>query len=254
MSELYVEEHGERHPLLLIQGLGYATWAWRYQLEPLSRLFRVIAFDNRGAGRSPKTPGPYSIDALADDAAAVLAGRRAHVFGISMGGYIAQALALRHPQLVERLVLGCTATGGPEHVDLPEETQRTWEAHAHLPPPEYVAATMHLSFRPGWREAHPERYAALVEARLEHPTPPECWRAQYDAGWEFVRRVTPVERIAAPTLVVHGTADRVVPYSNAGALARRIPGARLETLDGAGHLFFLEEPLRTNALLTEFLS
>jgi 3-oxoadipate enol-lactonase len=259
MAQLHVEEHwtgleGEGFPLLLIQGLGYATWAWRHQLGPLAERFRVIAFDNRGAGRSEKTPGPYSIEELADDAAGVLDGRRAHVFGISMGGYIAQTLALRHPELVERLVLGCTGTGGTDYEPLPEETRHAWESNAHLPPDEYARNTMYLSFRPGWTDEHPQHYEELIEARLLYPTPPETWRAQYDACTAFVQQATPVERIRAPTVVIHGDADRIVPYVNGVDLARRIPDAPLETFTDAGHLFFIEEPERTNQLLVEFLA
>jgi pimeloyl-ACP methyl ester carboxylesterase len=251
---LYVEEHGEGFPLLLIQGLGYATWAWRHQLGPFSERFRVIAFDNRGAGRSEKTPGPYSIEGLADDAVGVLQGRRAHVLGISMGGYIAQTLALRHPELVERLVLGCTGSGGPENVTTPKATTDEWEAHAHLPTPEFARATMHLSFAPGWADEHPEELEDLLAARLEFSTPMEAWRAQYDACWGFVGRVSPLERIEAPTLVLHGDADRIVPYENGLHLARRIPHTELVTFPGTGHLLFLERPREFNEAVLRFLS
>lgn len=252
--KLHVEEHGDGLPLLLIQGLGYATWAWRYQLEPFSRRFRTIAFDNRGTGRSEKPPGPYSIEQLADDAADVLAGRQAHVLGFSMGGYVAQTLALRRPELVERLVLCGTGSGGPRNVDLPRSTQEAWEANAHLPPAEYARATMHLSFAPGWAEEHPELLEELLAARLEFPTPPEAWRAQYDACWDFVERVTPLERIGAPTLVLHGEADRIVPFDNARHLVDRIPHAELVSFPGAGHLLFLEQPQRFTDSVLEFLS
>jgi 3-oxoadipate enol-lactonase len=251
--KLYAEEHGDGHPLLLLTGLGYAIWSWQRQLPVLSRRFRCIAVENRGTGRSPKPPGPYSIEEMADDAAEALDGRRAHVAGFSMGGYLAQTLALRHPQLVERLVLICTGTGGPGFVHVPEETAAAWEANAGRPPPEFARATMPLSFRAGWADEHPDEFERLLSDRLEHPTPPECWRAQYDACNDWAARVTPVERLAAPTLVVHGDADRVVPYANGVELARRIPGARLERFAGAGHLLFLEEPERLNRLLEEFL-
>jgi pimeloyl-ACP methyl ester carboxylesterase len=252
--KLYVEEHGEGHPLLLITGLGYAIWSWQRQLPAWSRRFRCIAVENRGTGRSPKPAGPYSIEELADDAAEALEGRRAHVAGFSMGGYIAQTLALRHPQLVERLVLVCTATGGPRHVETPPSTIALWEANATKTPAEFARASMPLSFAPGWTDEHPDELEQLLADRLEHPTPPECWRAQYDACWRFVEQVTPVEEIAAPALVVHGDADRIVPCENGVALARRIPGARLETFAGGGHLLFLESPERFNRLVEEFLS
>lgn len=252
--KLYSEEHGEGHPLLLLTGLGYAIWSWQRQIPEWSRGFRCIAVENRGTGRSPKPPGPYALEELADDAAEMLDGRRAHVAGFSMGGYVAQLVALRHPHLVEKLVLICTGTGGPEHVALPDETRAVWEANAHRTPEEFARAGMPLSFAPGWTDEHPDEFERLLHARLEHPTPPECWRAQYDACQEFVDRVTPVEEIRAPTLVVHGDADRIVPHENGVALARRIPDARLETFGGAGHLLFLERPERLNPLVAEFLA
>ena len=252
--KLYREEHGDGPPLLLIAGLGYAIWSWQRQIPVWSESFRVIAVENRGTGRSPKPPGPYSIDVLADDAAEALEGRRAHVAGFSMGGYIAQTLALRHPELVERLVLVCTATGGPSHLPTPDGTIQTWEAHADRPPPEFARASMPLSFAPGWTDAHPDEFEQLLADRLEYPTPPECWRAQYDACRRFVEQVSPVEQIDAPTLVVHGDADRVVPYENGVELARRIPGALFERFAGGGHLLFLESPETFNRIVAEFLS
>ncbi len=252
--KLYAEEHGDGRPLLLITGLGYAIWSWQRQLPDWSRTFRCIAVENRGTGRSPKPPGPYSIEQMADDAAETLEGRRAHVAGFSMGGYIAQTLALRHPKLVERLVLVCTGTGGPNFVPTPGETTAAWEANAGRPPHEFARATMPLSFRPGWTDEHPDEFEALLADRLEFPTPPECWRAQYEACLEWGARVTPVEEIAARTLVVHGDADRVVGYENGVELARRIPGSRFETFAAAGHLLFIEDAQRFNAMVTSFLS
>lgn len=191
---------------------------------------------------------------MADDAAEALEGRRAHVAGFSMGGYIAQRLALRHPRLVERLVLVCTGTGGPDYVPFPEETSAVWAANAEKPPPEFARASMPLSFAPGWTDEHPAEFEALLRDRLEYPTPPECWRAQFDACNRFTRQLTPVEEIAAPTLVVHGDADRIVPYENGVELARRIPGARFETFSGAGHLLFIEDAPRFNLMVMTFLT
>jgi 3-oxoadipate enol-lactonase len=252
--KLYAEEHGEGHPLLLLTGLGYAIWSWQRQLSAWSQQFRCVAVENRGTGRSPKPPGPYSIEELADDAAEALEGRRAHVAGFSMGGYIAQTLAVRHPELVDRLVLICTGTGGPDYVPVPKETLSAWQANAGSTPQEFARATMPLSFRPGWTDERPDEFEALLADRLEYPTPPECWRAQYDACNDWSARATPVERIEAPTLVLHGDADRVVPYENGVELARRIPGSRFETFVGGGHLLFLESPDRLNPVVSSFLS
>jgi len=252
--KLYTEEHGEGHPLLLITGLGYALWSWQRQIPAWSRRFRVVAIENRGTGRSPKPPGPYSIEEMADDAAEALRGRHAHVAGFSMGGYIAQTLARRHPELVERLVLICTGTGGANYLPTPAETIAAWEANADRAPAEFARATMPLSFRPGWTDEHPEEFEQLLDDRLEHPTPPECWRAQYDACWRFVAQRTPVEEIAAPALVAHGDADRIVPYENGLELARRIPGLEFVRFEGGGHLLFLESPEDFNRTVEEFLS
>ncbi len=251
---LYIEEHGEGHPLLLLSGLGYASWSWQRQIPAWSQHLRCVVVDNRGAGRSPKPPGPYAIEAMADDAAEMLDGRRAHVAGFSMGGYIAQTLALRHPQLVERLVLVCTGTGGPDYGRLPEETRAAWEANADRAPADFARNTMPFSFAPGWTGEHPDEFEQLLRDRLEFPTPMEAWRAQYNACEAFVERVTPVEEIAAPTLVVHGDADRIVPYENGVELARRIPAARFERFAGAGHLLFIEQHERFNKAVLEFLT
>ena len=254
--ELYVDEHGDGFPLLLITGLGYAVWCWTRQLPALAERHRVIAFDNRGSGRSSKPPGPYSIEQLADDAASVLAARRlerAHVLGHSMGGFVAQTLALRRPELVERLVLVATAAGGSEGFPQPEATTKAWLAASALPAEEYARATWPFSWQEGWPEAHPDEYEELFAARLEFPTPPESWAAQYAACQAFAERGVAVEAVRHPTLVVHGDRDRIVDYRNGEQLAQRLPDARLETFAGHGHLPMLEAPERFNAAVLDFL-
>ena len=255
-GRLYVEEHGSGGtPLLLIQGLGYSLAGWRYQLEAFGR--RTVAFDNRGTGRSSKEPGPFSMEQFADDAVAVLDAlgiEQAHVMGVSMGGFVAQHVALRAQDRVRSLVLVGTGPGGPEHAGVPAETLEAWLANAQLPPDEYARQTMHFSFSPGWSEAHGKLFEELLAARIEHPTPPECWRAQFDATVPFLRVGLPVEKIAVPVLVIHGDADRVVPVSNGRLLARRIPGAELVVLSGRGHVVQLESPHELNRIVGGFLA
>jgi pimeloyl-ACP methyl ester carboxylesterase len=216
----------------------------------------VIAFDNRGAGRSDKPPGPYSIDDLTADAAGVLDERAitaAGVVGLSMGGFIAQTLALTRPELVGRLVLVGTSPGGSDAVPQPAETREAWLAAKDLPPEEFARATMRYSFAPGWTDAHPAVYESLLTARLEFPTPPEAWAAQYAACEDFLARGAPVEQIQAPALVVHGLLDRVVEPRNGELLSRRIPDARLLPIPGCGHQVPLEAPDRFNDAVLEFL-
>jgi pimeloyl-ACP methyl ester carboxylesterase len=255
LGELWVEERGDGPELLLVQGLGNSSWAARHQMTSFPGR-RVIWFDNRGTGRSSKEPPPASIEQLADDAASVLDGlgvERAHVLGHSMGGYIAQTLAVRRPDLVRSLMLVGTGAGKPGHEHVPAETNAQWLANAHLPAEEYARATMHLSFAAGWKEANEEAYEGYVAERVEYPTPPECWRAQYDACVRFIEHGLPIEQIAVPVLVVHGDADRVVPISNGRAIARRIPGAQLVVLDGVGHYPYLEDPDRFTHAARNFL-
>ena len=171
-----------------------------------------------------------------------------------MGGYIAQTLALRRPDLVRSLVLVGTGAGIPTHAPVPQPTLDVWLANAHLTPPEFARATMHLSFAPGWTDEHPDRYEEFLSARLEYPTPPECWRAQYDAATAWVLRGSPIEEITSPALVVHGDADRVVPLSNGEGIASRIPNARLHVVPGAGHYVLLEDPAGFNAAVVDFVA
>jgi pimeloyl-ACP methyl ester carboxylesterase len=213
--------------------------------------------DNRGTGKSDKPPAPYSIEQMADDVAAVIedaSGRPATVVGASMGGYIAMMLALRRPELVTGLVLVATTVGGPDAVGVPEKTLTAWRENAHLPAAEFARATMPMSLSPGWPERNPDRFEALLAARLEHPTPPEAWRAQFDACERFLAAGLPEGDITAPTYIVHGTADRVVPYENAAVINARIPHAEVLTMDGCGHVCWLERPHAVNRLLVEVMT
>ena len=242
---LWTQSQGEGRAVLCLSGLGYSSWCW-FELAPqLARSRRVITFDNRGTGRSDKPAGPYSIAMLADDAARALDEcgiEQADVIGHSMGGYIAQTLALAHPQRVRTLTLVGTSPGGLDTLPLPEATRIAWESAAGLPPEQSARMNMPLSFAPGWVEAHPARFEDLFARRIAHPTPPACWKAQYDACVDYYMQGLPVERITQPTLVIHGTQDRVIPYANGEILAGRIPRARLAPMEGVGHLPYLEEP------------
>jgi pimeloyl-ACP methyl ester carboxylesterase len=248
---------GQAAPVLMISGLGYSSWCWADLRQALSPDYRVVTFDNRGTGRSDKPPGPYSIPMMADDAARVLDQceiSEAHVIGHSMGGYIAQTLALRHPQRVRSLVLIGTSPGGGQTLPVPQETQLAWENAAKLTPAEYARSTMPRSFAPGWTEKNPARFEELLGRRLEFPTPPQCWLEQFKACVEYVEQGVPVEEIRVPALVVHGREDRVVPHENGAVLARRLPGARFASLEGVGHLPYLEQPEHFLPLAREHLA
>lgn len=246
------EVHGEGPALLLIHGLGYGRWGWAPVLEPLASRFRVIVFDNRGMGESDKPAGPYTAAELADDAAAVLdaAGQReAHVVGTSLGGMVAQELALVHPKRVANLVLACTTPGGERAFPYPEPTQRLFAEAASLDPALALRRFVENALAPG---APRELVNRIFELRLSNPPDPVGWQAQAGAAQAFDANGR-LAAIASPTLVVHGTEDQVVDVRNAQLLAEAIPNARVELVPGAGHLLFWEQPERFVELVTEFV-
>jgi 3-oxoadipate enol-lactonase len=256
-TRLFVTERGDGDDVLFIPGLGYATWCWHHQAGPISQVARVLLMDNRGAGHSDKPPGPYSIAQMADDAYEVLRQRAAgpaHVVGASMGGYIALTLALRHPDAVQSLVLLATTSGGRGSRAVPADTQRAWAAAVPLGSAGFARATMPLSFAPGWAEQHPMEFEELLALRLRASTPTECWQWQYKACATYLRRGLPRGPISQPAVIVHGTADRVVPYENAAHLARRLPQASVVTLTGVGHLCWIEQPEIVNDIVRTALS
>jgi 3-oxoadipate enol-lactonase len=215
----------------------------------------VLAFDNRGTGLSSKPPGPYSIEELAGDAASVLDTRRigsADVYGHSMGGFIALTLALRRPELVRSLVLVGTGSG-PGYEPMPEETLQTWFSVVGLPLEEAIRRTFPTGFSPGWIDEHPAEYAEWLAARLDPPTPPACWKAQFDAATRWLEEGAPVERIDSPALVIHGDEDGIVTVANGRSLATRLPDAELVVLPGQGHVPMLERPAEFSALVCDFL-
>ncbi len=244
------EERGGGQPLLLIQGLGYGRWSWEPILAPLAKRYRVLWFDNRGIGDSDKPPGPYSAQQMADDALQVLdeAGvERAHVLGASLGGMIAQELAVARPARVARLVLCCTHPGMAHGFPLPGVTARLFAEAPTLAPEVALRRFVENALGP---EAQTSLVDELVRRRTANPPDPAGWQSQAAAGMTFAGVDAP---IAQDTLIVTGTADNVVDVRNSDVLAARIPGARVEKLEGLGHLFFWEAPDRFVRIVTEFL-
>jgi len=249
---LHVETVGLGPPVLLIPGLGYASWCWREQ-APLADGWQLWKIDPRGAGRSPKPEGPYTIAGMAEDIAATIGDQGPfHVVGHSLGGYLAMILAMEHPDLVRSLLLIGTTSGGPGHTPLPEATREAWMREAGKSPFEYARATMHLSFSPGWADRHPDEYGRWLQERLEFPTPPEAWAAQYEAGTAYLAKGIEVERLKIRTLIVHGREDRILPIENGIELSGRISTSRLIQIEGLGHLVQMERPDIFNPIVTAF--
>jgi 3-oxoadipate enol-lactonase len=253
---LAYELRGSGEPVLLVHGLGYARWGWEPVADPLAEEFLVVLFDNRGIGESDVPPGPYAVAELARDACAVLdaAGiERAHVVGTSLGGMVAQEVALSFPERVERLVLACTTPGGAGAYAMPAQTVALMLEAQELPLEQALRRFVKNALSPRTVAGHPELVERILAFRLANPFDPGGWQAQAAAGASF-DRLARLGEIRAPTLVVTGTDDNVVDPRNSELLASRLPDARLERFPGTGHLFFWEEPERFNELVREFLS
>ncbi|HLL54334.1 MAG TPA: alpha/beta hydrolase [Myxococcaceae bacterium] len=251
--QLAYESRGEGPPLLLISGVGYGGNFWRPFAALLVDAFRVITFDNRGAGASSKPPGPYTTRQLAADAAGLLDAlgiEAAHVVGHSLGGMVAQELALGFAGRVRKLVLASTV-GGPNHVPIPPDalellTNRQGE------PMELFRRGVQVATARGFAERHPEKVTELLQVKQASPVAPAEYAAQVAAGAGHDAE-TRLPNLTCPTLILTGGEDRVIPPENALLLAARIPGARVERVSGAGHLLFFERPEVLARLVKSFL-
>lgn len=244
------EVHGNGPPLLLIHGLGYARWGWEPLVPRLAEHHRVIVFDNRGVGESDVPAGPYTARTMMGDALAVLdaAGVDAvHVVGTSLGGMIAQELAARHPDRVDRLILLSTTPGGPAAFPMPPVTVELLSRAATMEPEVVLRSFVENALG---ADPDPGIVDRILTHRLANLQDPAGWQAQAAAGTTF--DPGPLS-IAAPTIVIHGADDRVVDVRNAHLLGERIPGARVETVPG-GHLVFWEDPDRVADLIESFLA
>jgi pimeloyl-ACP methyl ester carboxylesterase len=252
-TNIYWHAQGDGEPLLLIMGLGATSDGWHRVAPVLAKDYRVIVFDNRGVGRSDVPEGPYAISTMADDAAAVLdaAGvASAHVFGASMGGYIAQELALRHPSRVRSLVLGCTGCGARETVRAAPDVLATLGAVASMPREQGRRAMVPFIYDAGTaRELIEQDIVITVAATFT----PAGYLAQLQGIRTWPGSHDRLKAIAVPTLVIHGDSDLLVPPENGRILAGAIPGARLVMLPSASHLFMTDQPVASMAAVRAFL-
>jgi len=260
-ARLHVERHGDGpEPLLWITGFAISAEVFREVLPRYAERFTSIVYDNRGAGRSSVPARPTSMPELAADAAGVLDRLgigAAHVYGVSMGGMVAQELALRFPERVRGLILGATSPGGPRAAR-PTATQiaalvaavaaarrdggsirgRTWLAY--------------WLFSASFRREHPERVRELLRDFAAHRATTRGLLSHLAAS-TYHDTVARLPQVQAPTLVLHGADDAMAPVANARLLAARIPDAELHLVAGAGHAYALERPEESAALVTDWI-
>ncbi|MDP9238988.1 MAG: alpha/beta hydrolase [Chloroflexota bacterium] len=255
-ARLYYEIHGAGEDLLLIPGFGSTIPVYWANIPPLSKHFRVIAFDPRGAGRSDVPADGYTMRVFADDAASVLdaaGARRAHVFGTSFGGMVAQHLALEHPERVRGLVLGCTTAGGDRHVLPPADNIVRFLAAAEIADAaEAVRSTYFMHYSDAYTAAHDAEIVerSLANAALRSSAVGRLGQLVAVQGHDTHDRLA---EIKSPTLVAHGGDDGMVPVENGRMLAAAIPGARLIIYPEARHIFFAECAAALNSEIVSFL-
>ena len=251
------ELRGVGPPLLMINGFRRSRVVWlEGVLKPLAERFQLILMDNRGTGNSDKPQDDYSIEAFADDCAGVIAGlglRRAHVFGVSMGGMIAQRIATRHPQKVHGLALGCTNCGRGASI-APE--QRIGELLRLVPNDtmdarEVAQRQEEVYYMPGFRQSQRALIEGLFDLVSQNPTPLHAMKGHLKAIDAF-DACADLAQIKAPTLVITGEGDPLIPPENSRLIASRVPGAELVLLPDASHFFWIEKPQETAAALIGF--
>lgn len=249
---IYYETYGQGEALLLIAGIGYGTWLWDKQIPELSKDFYVITFDNRGAGRSDKPDTEYTVPLLASDAYELLRAlevKRAHILGISLGGFIAQQLALDHPEIANKLILCSTSHGGPNMI-LPKGEILQFMAFGAGK--DTFQRGIELAFSPEYMAKYPKEIARITERMRRNPQPRYAYLRQFMAPINFNSEPL-LHKLTMPVLVMAGEADIVVPVENSRILAKKLPNAQLVTFPNAGHLFVVERADEVNKIIIDFL-
>jgi 3-oxoadipate enol-lactonase len=247
---------GRRAPwLVLVQGLGFDRAGWAPVIPALRRRCRLVLIDNRGSGRSTTPDRKFTVADMAADVVAVLDKSRiahAHVLGASLGGMVAQELAIRHPQRLDRLVLACTTPGWPYGYPMPRTSVQRMTEAASLPVEVAQRALVENALAPATLKTRPELVERIVRNSKANSGDPAAWRALANAGATYSGG-TRQSLIRAPTLVMYGDADAVVDPRNSKLLSGRIPSSQEAVFPGLGHLFFWEEPAEFARTVISFL-
>jgi pimeloyl-ACP methyl ester carboxylesterase len=248
---------GSGPPLLMIMGFGGSASSWGEPfVKELGRHFTTIRLSNRGTGLSDKPSEAFTIRTMADDTVNLLDALkidRPHVLGISMGGMIAQELAINYPQRVNGLALGCTTTGPAHGVTASTETMTLMAPQPGMTPAEMYRKAWPALCSPKFIESGVNFLEQMLNEGLSRPTPLQTIGQQMGAIMQH-NTYDRLPQIKAPTLVIHGDVDLLVPSENANVLAKQIAGVEQKWVPGAAHMFFWEQPEASAKVITEFLS
>ena len=241
---LHYEVTGGGDPLLMVMGLGGSSAGWAPALvTELARAFRTIIYDNRGTGQSDKPDVPYTLEMFAADAVAILDDlklSRVHLFGVSMGGMIAQEIALRYGSRLQTLTLGCTTCGGRNAVPPPAESVKLLTAPRDgLSDADVIRRGWPLAYTPEYIKNHHSELEASIPRLLANPTPTFIFKRHLDATYGL-KTYERLPQITMPTFVITGARDVLIPARNSEILAERITGAKLHIIPNVGHAFFNE--------------
>ena len=252
--KMYYELHGDGEPLLMIRGLGSTCEGFKPQIEGLAPHFRVISFDNRCVGRTEQPQEPFTIADMADDTASLLDSleiESAHVFGVSLGGMVAQEFALRHPRKVRRLVLACTHAGPRTAERAPDWAIRIFDESRDMSRRDALKHSVPILFSTKTVDEHPELVEEALAVMENNNQPKSSYLLQLGAVMKH-DTIDRLSEITHPTLVMTGTEDTLVAPANSRMIAERIPGARLIEFEDTGHVFFTEKPDEVNRVLIDF--
>ena len=254
----YFDVVGQGPPVLCIAGFGSSNWVFERLIAPLQDSFRFVLPDNRGMGRSPPAIQPYSLDDLADDVLHLmddLGHDRFAVIGLSMGGFVAQLLALKAPQRLRALALLCTTSGGEDFKQLfPSMTEQQVRAIYGMDPLARAQAALAPEICPYLLTRYPDVHHYLIGERGHRPEDAAQVMLQFMAVTAFMETTLNLESIQCPALILSGDSDLLVPLVNAELLQKKIRGSRLAVIEETDHLFFLEKRDEVAAILKSFLT
>lgn len=251
--------HGEGDPLILLTGLGGDQNSWFFQINAFKKYFKVVVFDNRGIGNSDRPEEPYTIKTMADDAVALMDHLnidKSNILGISMGGMIAQEIAINYPDRLKKLILGSTYLGGQEMGEITKKMRialglesnfSKWDAK-NVDIEKFMGEVASLSFN---IERYKKIFIPLSEQYLKR-TGLEGFSGQIAAASDC-NTLDRLHLIKSQTLVITGTEDRVVPCLSSEIIADKIPDSKLTKIEGGSHAMYLEMSDRFNSEVLDFL-
>ena len=242
-------------PLVMVMGLSGVKEDWRSLSQNLGKNRQVVVLDNRGLGESDVAPGPYSIEAMANDVFAVtneLKIKKFDLMGMSMGGMICQHLAVHSPDLIRKLVLMSTSHGGPNQAPMKPESAQAFQVDPKASAFEKTSKIMAVNFTPDWIEANPDAFKESVNESLQQRRSGKGIFNQMMAVMNF-NLEEEIKSIDLPVLVIHGTNDQLLDVKNGEMIAEKIPGAQYIPIQDAGHMTWIVDNGETEAQINNYL-